>query len=89
MTRAAIVKLLVPTLAALVVLSACSSAGSAESPASVPAAASSEAMTDGAMSDEAMSDEAMARSGSYITLADYEADKAAFDAGTVVLFFHA
>ncbi|MBI1352581.1 MAG: thioredoxin [Actinomycetales bacterium] len=55
-------------------------------------AMSSDAMSsDGAMaSDGAMSEDAMmSDAGAFIDLAAYEADKGAYDAGTVVLFFNA
>ncbi len=50
----------------------------------------SQAMTEDTMSEDTMaSDDAMAASGAYITLVDYEGSKDMYDAGTVVLFFHA
>lgn len=52
----------------------------------------SEAMESGAAMESAdamQTDDAMSASGAYISLADYEASKDMYDAGTVVLFFHA
>jgi pentapeptide MXKDX repeat protein len=57
---------------------------------------SDDAMSDDAMSDDAMSDDAMSddaamveQAGAYVDYADYEANKAMYDGGTVVLFFNA
>ena len=47
--------------------------------------------SDDAMSDDAMSDDAamVEQAGAYVDYADYEANKAMYDGGTVVLFFNA
>lgn len=81
-------KLLVPTIAALIVATACSSA---ESASGLPAAAGSQPMPVEAAipTGEPLADDAVETAGSYVTLSDYAADKAAYDEGTVVLFFHA
>jgi thioredoxin 1 len=52
---------------------------------------SDDAMSDDAMSDDAMSDDAamVEQAGAYVDYADYEANKAMYDGGTVVLFFNA
>lgn len=94
MTPIAISRLLLPAAAAILALSACSSAQSTTEPAataavvapSLQSAAPSPATTDEAMTDE---EPAATAPGTYVSLADYEGDKAAYDAGKVVLFFHA
>jgi thiol-disulfide isomerase/thioredoxin len=74
MTKSMLARLAIPMAVLALALSACSSSiASAPSSSQTAVVASAE----------------MAASGAYITLADYEGSKDMYDAGTVVLFFHA
>ncbi len=86
---------LIVTAGAVLALTACgtTAGGGAAAPTqSAPAASSTVPSSQGTASpgstSSATTSAAEARSG-YVTYADYTADKAAFSAGPVVLFFHA
>ena len=80
-------------LGTLLTLSATACAGEDPEETAGDASSSSEATSEQSMSEESMSgdasEESMSSPGAWIDWADYDADRAAYAASDVVLFFHA